>query len=47
LPWLRAQTPPRHPFRQCIMKLTGYAREISALGSAPVLPDARPLDDIV
>jgi hypothetical protein len=29
------------------MKLTGYAREISALGSAPVLPDARPMDDIV
>jgi Uma2 family endonuclease len=38
-----AQTPPRHPLRQCIIKLTGYSREISSLGSAPVLPYARPM----
>src|SRR2546425_8134078 len=36
------QTPPRHPLRQCIIKLTGYPREISSLGSPPVLPYARP-----
>jgi site-specific recombinase XerD len=40
---LLIQTPPRHPLRQCIIKLTGYSRETSSLGSAPVLPYARPL----
>jgi HSP20 family molecular chaperone IbpA len=41
------QTPPRHPLRQCIIKLTGYSREISSLGSSPVLPYARPMYYIV
>src|SRR5678816_1104090 len=30
-----AQTPPRHPLRQCIIKLTGYSR-----GKSPLLADA-------
>ena len=42
-----AQTPPRHPLRQCIIKLTGYSREISSLGSPPLLPYARPMYYIV
>ena len=37
------QTPPRHPLRQCIIKLTGHCRKISSLGSSPVLPYARPM----
>ena len=41
------QTPPRHPLRQCIIKLTGYSREISSLGSPPLLPYARPMYYIV
>src|SRR2546427_650719 len=41
------QTPPRHPLRQCIIKLTGYSREISSLGSSPVLPYPRPMYYIV
>jgi hypothetical protein len=41
------QTPPRHPLRQCIIKLTGYSREISSLGSSPVLLYARPMYYIV
>ena len=41
------QTPPRHPLRQCIIKLTGYSRAISSLGSPPVLPYARSMYYIV
>ena len=44
---LGGQTPPRHPLRQCIIKLTGYSREISSLGSSPVVPYARPMYYIV
>ena len=42
LGYLRAQTPPRHPLRQCIIKLTGYSRGKSPLGRRPLLPYARP-----
>jgi catechol 2,3-dioxygenase-like lactoylglutathione lyase family enzyme len=36
------QTPPRHPLRQCIIKLTGCSRGKSPLGRRPFLPYARP-----
>jgi hypothetical protein len=36
------QTPPRHPLRQCIMKLTGSSRGKSPLGRRHFLPYARP-----
>jgi hypothetical protein len=37
-----AQTPPRHPLRQCIIKLTGSSRGKSPLGRRHFLPYARP-----
>jgi choline dehydrogenase-like flavoprotein len=36
------QTPPRHPLRQCIIKLTGSSRGKSPLGRRHFLPYARP-----
>jgi CO/xanthine dehydrogenase Mo-binding subunit len=36
------QTPPRHPLRQCIIKLTGCSRGKSPLGRRHFLPYARP-----
>ena len=42
-----AQTPPRPPLRQCIIKPTGYARGKSVLGSARFFPYARPMYYIV
>jgi hypothetical protein len=38
-----AQTPPRHPLRQCIIKRTGSSRGQSALGRPHFLPYARPM----
>jgi hypothetical protein len=40
----QAQTPPRHPFHQWELKLTGLCGVKSPLGRATFLPDKRPRD---